>query len=246
MPKRQKPPCMPDPHQITRERKKPGDRKIKHEDNGQSEEKKKEKTTARQSPTSQQDQVIARRNARLAVRLLRLPPPAAHVAHLEDVVLREADLVGVVRVRLVAVDGLGAVRVLDLAGLRARLLRGLLLGVGRAEAGDGAAATGVASRTAGVARDGRRGLEAVELGGGVELGLGCEGRRRVRGLRGHLARGAGGGVVLVEGVRVNEGAVGSLRLGAVIEDPDDLSCQQLLDVHGCVEGKGLPRSCSAG
>src|SRR5580698_2422230 len=40
----------------------------------------------------QQDQVVARCDARLAVLLLRLPPPAANVRHLEDLVLGEADL----------------------------------------------------------------------------------------------------------------------------------------------------------
>jgi len=39
---------------------------------------------------------------------------------------------------------------------------------------------------------------------------------------GDWARGARGGVFFVEGVGVDEGAVGGLGLGAVVEDPDDL------------------------
>lgn len=76
-----------------------------------------------QSPqaTLQQDKVVARRDTRLAVRLLGLPPPSTDIGDFEYVMLLEADLVCVVGVRFVAVNRLGAVGVLD------TLLCGLVL-----------------------------------------------------------------------------------------------------------------------
>lgn len=135
--------------------------------------------------------------------------------------LREANLIRIVGISLIAVDSLGAIRILDLVCLR----RGHSLVLHAATEAGGAASAGVergAGGTAGVSGDGGGGLEAVELGGGVELGLGREGGGGVGGLGGHLAGGVRVGGVFVEGVRVDEGAVGGLGLGAVVEDPDDL------------------------
>lgn len=94
--------------------------------------------------------------------------------------LLEGDLVRVVRVRLVAVDGFRAVGVLDTLLLR-RLLHvvgGCRAHAAAAEARDAGAAGVGADGAARVAGYGGRGLEAVELGGGVEL--------RLRGERGLL------------------------------------------------------------
>jgi hypothetical protein len=156
-------------------------------------------------------------------------------------VLLEADLVGVVRVRFVAVDGLGAVRVLDgrvllllLLGVHVALL--LLLQLQRrvvvghaAELGcRGVAALG-ASGTAGVAGHGGRRLEAVELCRRVHLGrLVVDLGFRADGVAvGDGARGARARVLLVQGIRVDKGAVAGLRLRAVVEDPYDLGMLEM-------------------
>ena len=70
-------------------------------------------SVSRNTPSlaSQQDEIVAGRDAGLAVLLLGLPPPAAHVRHLEDLVLLEGDLVRVIRIRFVRVDRLGPVGV---------------------------------------------------------------------------------------------------------------------------------------
>lgn len=143
----------------------------------------------------------------------------------------EADLIRVVRVRLVAVDGLGAVGILN---RRVLLLLRLVVGGRRgvdvvahaAELWRRRVACLGARGAAWVAGDGRGCLEAVELGGRVHLGrlvveLGFWAGLRVGGV-GDGARGAGAWVLFVEGVRVDEGAVGGLGLGAIVEDPDDL------------------------
>ena len=137
--------------------------------------------------------------------------------------LLEADLVGVVWVRFVAVDGLCAVWILD------TLFCGLVLGgrlrVHAAESRAGAVAALSACGTAGIAGDGRRGFEAVELGGRVHLRLlavGDLGLRAVGVAVGDWARRARAGVLLVQSVRVDEGAVARGWLGAIVEDPDNL------------------------
>ena len=68
------------------------------------------------SSPSQQNQVIRRRNARLARLLFRLPPPAADVGDLENLVLGETDFVSVVRVGFIRVDGFGPVGVFGWRG----------------------------------------------------------------------------------------------------------------------------------
>jgi hypothetical protein len=77
---------------------------------------------------------------------------------------------------------------------------------------------------AGVAGDGRGGLEAVELRGGVHLRrlLVDLGLWAVHVAVGDGTRGARAWVLLVEGIRVDEGAVAGLRLRAVVEYPDNL------------------------
>jgi hypothetical protein len=171
-------------------------------------------------------------------------------------VFLEANLVGVVRVRFVAVDGLGAVRVLD-GGVLLLLLLGfhvvlLLLRrrvvVGHAaELGRGRVAALGAGGAAGVPGDGGRGLEAVELRGCVHL------RRLVVDLSfgpdgvavGDGARGARARVLFVQGVRVDKGAVGGLRLGAVVEDPYNLSVLGA-EAAGVRAGADLRRSWRGG
>lgn len=175
----------------------------------------------------QQDEIVARCNTRLAVWLLGLPPSAADVGYFENVVLLEADFVCVVGVRFVAVDGLGAVGVLDRG-----VLLGLVVGGWGCDVGVDAgklgyrrvASLGASCGTAGVARYRRGRLEAVELGRGVHLrGLVVELRLwAVQVGVGDGARRAGARVLLVQGVRVDKGAVGGVRLGAIVEDPDNL------------------------
>lgn len=59
----------------------------------------------------QQDEVVAWCNSSFAVGFPGLPPASADVGDLENLVLGEADLVGVIRIGLVTVNGLGSVRV---------------------------------------------------------------------------------------------------------------------------------------
>ncbi len=87
----------------------------------------------RRTSPLQQDKVITRCNTRLTIWFLCLPPPPADIANLEDIVFLEADLVRVIRVRLVAVDGLGAVWVFNAVLLWLVLCLGWCLGVHTAE-----------------------------------------------------------------------------------------------------------------
>lgn len=139
--------------------------------------------------------------------------------------LLKADLIGVVGIGFVAVNGLGAVRVLDALLDRRLVLGGWCLGAHAAELRNRAVAALGAWGPAGIAGDGGRGLEAVQLGRGVhlrllavgDLGLGAVGEAV-----GDGTRGARAGLLLVQGVRVDKGAVARGRLGAVVEDPDNL------------------------
>lgn len=147
--------------------------------------------------------------------------------------LGEADLVGIFGVRIVRVDGLRTVRVLGWLGdfTAIRVDR-------RGRAGGGcrgrAAATEATRRlsgialgaggSAGVSGDGRRGLEAAQLGGGVHLrgvagshGLGASTERAGHG----TAAAVRAGLFLVQGEGVDEATMRSLRGGTEVEDPDD-------------------------
>ena len=77
-----------------------------------------------------------------------------------------------------------------------------------------------------IAGDGGGGLEAVELGGGVHLRLLAVGNLGLRAVGVAVGDGAGrarAGLLLVQGIRVDEGAVARGWLGAVVEDPDNLA-----------------------
>lgn len=186
-------------------------------------------------PSLQQNEIIRWRNARFSRLFLRLPPPSADVGDFENLVLRETDLVRVVGVCFVGVDGLGAVgeirwRVDFCAGLFefGPAVRGHGV-VGRAEARLRGVAVFLAGETAVVAGYRRRGLEAAELSGCVHL------RRRVRnrgaGARAKVVRHWSAvacrvALVFVQGEGVNVSAVRRLRSRPEVEDPDDLRRQQ--------------------
>jgi hypothetical protein len=194
----------------------------------------------------QQDKIITRRNPRLAVRFLRLPPPSTHIADLEDVMFLEADLVRVVGVGFVAVYRLGAVWVLNTLSIRtpstantstteACVCTSHLFLLGRsveaARSGEVAAELRLAIAAlgtrwaAGIAADGAAGFEAVELRGGVHLWLllGDCGLRAVGVAVGDWARGAAAGCLFVQRVAVDERPVAGGGLRAVVEDPYDLA-----------------------
>jgi hypothetical protein len=137
--------------------------------------------------------------------------------------LLEADLVGVVRVRLVAVDGLRAVGVLD-RGFLWRLVGGCCAAAHASELRCSRSAPLGTCRTARVAGDGRRCLEAVELCRGVHLRclLVDLGFRAVHVAVGDGARLARARELLVQGIRVDEGAVAGMGLRAVVEYPHNL------------------------
>jgi len=59
----------------------------------------------------QQDEVVAWCNTSVAVLFLGLPPSSADIANFQDFVFGKADFVGIIRVGLVAVYGLCAVRI---------------------------------------------------------------------------------------------------------------------------------------
>lgn len=195
--------------------------------------------------TLQQDEVVAWRDTRLAVGLLCLPPPPADVRDFEDVVLLEADLVGVVGVRLVAVDGLCTIRVLD--ALLCRLVLHGSLRVHAAKGWCGAIAALGTGGTTGISGDGRRGFEAVELGRCVHLRLLAVGDLGLRAVGVAVGDGAGRArarVLLVQGVRVDESAVARGRLGSVVEDPYNLRRSVWFGLV-CTGGKSVRRSWKA-
>jgi hypothetical protein len=150
-------------------------------------------------------------------------------------VLLEADLVRVVGIGLVAVDGLRSVGVLDRGFLLWLVVWGLGVVAHAAELRwcGGVAALGTCW-AAGVAGDGRRGLEAVELRGGVHLRrlLVYLGLWAVHVAVGDGTRGARAGMLLVEGIRVDESAVAGLWLRAIVEYPYDLGLSVAVPEEG--------------
>ena len=137
--------------------------------------------------------------------------------------LLEADLIRIIRVRFVAVDGLRAVRVVD-PMLGALFLRRRSC-VHAAELRGGRVAGLRAGGAAGIAGDGGGGFEAVELGRSIHLRLlvvGNLGLGAVGVAVGDGARLARARVLLVQGVGVDKSAVAGGGLGAVVEDPDNL------------------------
>lgn len=134
--------------------------------------------------------------------------------------LLEADLVGVIWIGLVAVDGLRAVGILDGGFLLSLVV--LYLGGDTAEGWGGRVAGVCASGAPGVTGHGRGGLEAVELGGCVHLGGGALGFRTVRVAVGNWSGRARAWVLLVKGIRIDKSAVAGLWLRSVVEDPDNL------------------------
>ena len=65
---------------------------------------------------SQQDQVVRRRNARFAGRLLGLPPSTADIRHFKDLMFLETDLVVIFGTGVVRVDGSSFVWILGGCG----------------------------------------------------------------------------------------------------------------------------------
>lgn len=115
-----------------------------------------------------QNQVVTWGNASLAAVFSCLPPPTTDVANFQDLVLGEGNFVGIIGVRLVAIDGLCTVRVLgrrDYLSVRAwNTLRFHLLVT------ESVRSNTIAGPWCG--RDtshGRRVLKAIKLGGCIHL-----------------------------------------------------------------------------
>lgn len=126
--------------------------------------------------------------------------------------LRETNLVGILRVGVVRVDGLRPVRVLGrLRHLACYVSAAILreVGCGRvAESGLRRAAVFRARSAAGVSRNGRRGFETIQLGGRVHL-RGLAGGRLGASAEGG-GHGSAGALFFVEGERIDEPPVSRL------------------------------------
>lgn len=149
--------------------------------------------------------------------------------------LLEADLVGIIWVRFVAVDGLCTIWVFE----RGFWLR-FVIGGRRCSVHSHAAklrcrriATLCANWTTGVARYRRGCFETIQLRGSVHLGSLvvdlCLWAVRVAIRNG--ARRARAWLLLVQGIRIDKSAMAGLRLRAVVEDPDNLG----ITISGCSE-----------
>lgn len=166
-----------------------------------------------------QDEVVRRGNTRLSICSSCLPPSAADIGDFEFLALSEADFIGIVRVRIIRVDGLGLVRVFRWLADFIRRLHG----TGGREIGGSCVALIRAWGATWVAGHGRRCLESIELGRGVHLrgladcGTGtsaeCVGLRTTVVIRISF---------LVQCERVDSPTVTCLRCGTKVEYPNDL------------------------
>lgn len=106
-----------------------------------------------------QDEVIRGGNTRLSVCSSCLPPSAADIGYFEFLALGEADFIGIIRVRIIRVDGLGLVGVFRWLTDFIRRVHGT---TGR-EVGGSCVALVRARGATWVAGHGRRCLESIEL-----------------------------------------------------------------------------------
>lgn len=170
---------------------------------------------------SQKNQIVRWRNTRFACCFSGLPPSPADVGYFQDLVLREADLVGVFWVRIVRVNCLGAVWVL---GRLRHFARNIARVASHRTTEPGRVGVFSTRRTAGVPRHGGRCFEAVELSRSVHLGhLAGRGLGTVAVNVRHMPWVVSVSILLlVEGKRINKAAMRGLRTGTKVKDPHNL------------------------